>query len=155
MKKTSIKYGLRAGILMVVLSWASFYITKSSGVLITQIGSIVIIILALGLVPVAIRSLRQENEGYISFWMAFFTGAFTSLIPAIFMFISTIIFAMAERVAYAEWSLGDEAQGITGNARAVVMHPVEQGVIMFLMVLVLGTLLSMASAIVLHRPETQ
>jgi hypothetical protein len=155
MYKTAIKYGVRAGILMVVLSWANFYITRSSEIAVAQITSVAVVIIALGFVPAAINSIRKENDNLISFWMAFFTGGFTSLIPAFFMFVSTFIFMMVQRAAYAEWSLGNEAQGITGDAHVVVMRPIEQSVIMFLMVLMLGTLISIASAIFLHKTKHQ
>lgn len=154
MKSTVLKYGLRAGVLLVVLSWASFYLTRSAGVAVAQIASIVVVLVALGFVPMAIRSLRERNGGVITFWMAFFTGAFTSVIPALFMFISTIVFMFVQRTAYAEWSVGDTLSGVDGEASTVIMNPFEQGIIMFLMVMMLGTIMSLLSAIVLQRSRT-
>jgi len=151
MKRTALKYGLRAGVLLVALSWANFYITRSAGVAVAQIASIVVILLALGFVPVAIRRLRKHNGNMISFWMAFFTGALTSVIPAIFMFVSTILFMFVQRAAYAEWSESSASSDLGSIATPVIMNPFEQGVIMFLMVMMLGTITSLLSAIVLQR----
>ncbi len=150
MKSTALKYGLRAGVLLVVLSWASFYMTRSAGVAVAQIASIVMVLVALGFVPMAIRNLRARNGGVITFWMAFFTGAFTSVVPALFMFVSTVVFMLVQRTAYAEWSV-DDASGINGEAGAIIMNPFEQGIIMFLTVMMLGTIISLLSAIVLQR----
>jgi hypothetical protein len=151
MKKTVLKYGLRAGILLVALSWASFYLTRSSGVAVAQIASIVVILGALVFVPMAMRSLRQSNGNIISFWMAFFTGAFTSIVPALFMFVSTIVFMVVQRAEYAEWSESNISSEMSGDVGAVVMNPFEQGVIMFLIVMVLGTITSLISAMVIQR----
>lgn len=137
MNRTSLKYGLRAGILLVILSWASFYLTRSSGVATAQIASIVVILAALGFIPVAIHRTRRQKGNLITFWDAFFTGALTTVVPALFMFVSTIIFMMVERVEYTEWSVGNNSTGLEGDVHAVVMHPVEQGVIMFLAIMML------------------
>jgi uncharacterized protein DUF4199 len=155
MNRISLKYGLKAGILLVVLSWASFYITRSSGVTTAQIASIIVILVALGFVPISIHSVRKQRGNFISFWMAFFTGVLTTLVPALLMFISTIIFMIVQRAEYAEWSVNTASQGSTGDSNAVIMHPVEQGVIMFLTVMMLGTLTSLISAILLHRSRVQ
>jgi len=154
MNRTSLKYGLMAGILLTVLSWISFYLTRSSGVALTQIASIVVILLALGFVPAAIHNMRKQNNEFISFWKAFFTGALTSTVPAFFMFASTIVFMIVQRSQYAEWSVSGNSQGITNDTVAVIMNPFEQGIIMFLIVMMLGTLISLVSAMILHRTQT-
>jgi len=155
MNRTSIKYGLMAGILLVVLSWASFYITRHSGVVIAQIGSIVAILVALVFIPLAIHTARRKNRNIITFWEAFFTGSLTTVVPAVFMFASTIIFMKVQRAEYAEWSTNKIPFGIDGDVHAVIMHPVEQGVIMFLTIMMLGTITSLISAIFLHRTRAQ
>lgn len=154
MYRISRKYGIKAGILVVVLSWISFFVTKSLGVVVTQITSIFVILTVLGFIPAAIRSVRQMKGNFITFWQAFFTGAITTIFPAFFMFLSTIIFMALQRTEFAKWSLGSASE-LQEDMHAVVMHPVEQGVIMFLTVMMLGTMISLLSAVILHRSRVQ
>ncbi len=155
MKSTILRYGVRAGVLLVVLSWASFYITKSSGVTTAQIASMGVVLFALGFVPLAIRSVRQQNGQLITFWMAFFTGALTTTIPAFFMFVSTVVFMKVQRAAFVEWSVDNASTGIDVEIAAVIMNPFEQGVIMFLTVMIIGTFIALISAVLLHRSKAE
>lgn len=143
MKQLTIKFGIQAGLVMITLSWLNFFITKGMSVAVGQIGGMIAIVIGLILAMRAVSTLKQQTApAKTTFWQEFFTGAITSAIVAGLMFLSTVVFMFTMRSAYAEWAGGGDPDN------AVVMHPVEQGVIMFIMVITLGSLLSLLLAVV-------
>ena len=142
MKETIVKYGIRSAVAMVALSWLSFFITKGMSYWISQVASILVIVVSLFFIYRAMRAEEERVGGRVSFWQYFFTGALTGLVPAVVMVLSTIIFMFTAGGAYSSWAEGDAGQ------QAIIMNPVEQGVIMFLIVLFIGSIMSMLGAIV-------
>jgi hypothetical protein len=143
MKEVTIKYGIRAGLIMIALSWLNFFVTRGMSVSIGQIGGMVSIILSLIMAMRSVPALKKSVHPEVTtFWQEFFTGAISSAIAAGLIFVSTVVFMLTMRESYAEWAGGGEA------ANAVVMHPVEQGVIMFIMVLTIGSLMSLLLAVI-------
>ena len=130
MKQLTIKYGVRAGLIMIVLSWLNFFVTKGMDVAVGQISGMVVLLIGLILALRAVVALKKQTAPEpTTFWQDFFTGAISSAIAAGLMFVSTVIFMLTLRSDYAEWAGGGDP------ANAVVMHPVEQGIIMFIMVI--------------------
>ena len=137
MQRIVLKYGLRAGVLMAILSWLSYFVTKGMTYTLAQIASVLVI--AIALIPIfqAMRSWRSLGKR-ITFWQSFFTGALTTVVAGIIMALSTIIWAFTS----LSTSYTDES--------TVMMQPVEQGVIMFLLVLLIGSVMSLIGAIVVR-----
>ncbi len=142
MWQTIKKYGIRSAVVMVVLSWLSFFITRGMAYWISQVASMLIIVGSLLFIYSAMRVERERAGGQISFWQYFFTGALTGLVPAVIMILSTIIFMLTAGGAYSSWAEGEPGQ------QAVIMNPVEQGIIMFLIILFIGSIMSLLGAIV-------
>ena len=143
MKEHVIKYGIRAGLVMIVLSWLNFFITRGMSVSIGQIGGMIGILIALFIAMRAVSALRKSTAPEpTTFWQEFFTGALSAVVAAALIFVSTVVFMLTMRESYAEWAGGGDP------SQAVVMHPVEQGVIMFIMVVTLGSLLSLLLAVI-------
>ena len=122
---------------MVILSWISFFVTKSMSYTLAQIASVVVI--AVALIPIfqAMRGWSKMGRS-ITFWQSFFTGAITTVIAGIIMALSTII-----------WAFTNLSSSYTDES-TVMMQPVEQGVIMFLLVLLIGSVMSLIGAIVIR-----
>jgi hypothetical protein len=89
----------------------------------------------------AMRAERKRVGGQVSFWQYFFTGALTGLVPAVVMILSTILFMFTAGGVYSSWAEGDQGE-------AVIMNPVEQGIIMFLLILFISSIMSLLGAIV-------
>jgi len=141
MWQTIKKYGIRSAIAMVVLSWLSFFVTRGMEYWISQAASMLIIIGSLFFIYGAMRAERMRAGGQISFWQYFFTGALTGLVPAVVMILSTILFMLTAGGVYSSWAEGEQGE-------AVIMNPVEQGIIMFLLILFISSIMSLLGAIV-------
>lgn len=143
MKELVLKYGVRSGLVMIALSWLNFFVTRGMSVAIGQIGGMLGIIIALIVAMRAVPALRRKVAPTpTTFWQEFFTGAISGAIAALLIFVSTVIFMLTMRESYATWAGGGDP------SNAVVMHPVEQGVIMFIMVITLGSLISLILAVI-------
>ena len=139
-----LKTGLKAALTLIILSWLSFYATKSLSPVVAQIGSIVAIMLSSVWMIDAIRFSRDvTGKGKISFWGAFFSAMQVGLLQAAGMFFSTLVFLLVSTGQFRKWSSLDLELGM----EPVVMRPVEQGVIMFLIVLVVSSIMALIFSI--------
>ena len=138
MKDIVLKYGIRSGLLMAVLSWLSYFLTQGMSYMIAQIASVAVIVIALLPLMGAMKASRSQSGGVITFWQAFFTGAISAVVAGGVMALSTLIWAFTMSASYAD-------------DQSVMLQPAEQAVIMFLMVLFFGSIVSLLMAIVVRK----
>ena len=119
---------------MAVLSWVNYFATKGLDYTVVQIISVVIILVSLIPALRAMSAAKKANGGKITFWHAFFTGGAVVIAAGLIMAISTIL-----------WGFTGLSSSYTDDT-TVMMPPVEQGVIMFLLVLFFGSIFSLISA---------
>jgi len=144
----AIRTGLKAALTLIIISWISFFATKSLSPVVAQVSSIVMIILSSLWMITAIRYARDvKGNGRISFWGAFFTAMYVGVLQAIAMVLSTLLFLAVSTGQYKEWSSHNLDEGM----QAVVMRPFEQGVIMFLIVMVVSSIMALILSIAMHR----
>ena len=155
MKQTVLRFGLIAGVLIVVLGWTNFFVTNNIGYTAAEIGGYISIILALSAVYFGIRHQRDTvNEGRISFRHAVHTGLLISLIPSFFILVSTIIFMSTLGDQWVEWAMenaSDAQRAQYEEAPPWMYNPLFQGVVMFGTVFVIGLIATLVSAFVLKR----
>ncbi|MDX1477170.1 MAG: DUF4199 domain-containing protein [Saprospiraceae bacterium] len=155
MQQTITKYGVLAGLVMVALGWANFFVTRPMGYGAAEVGGYLSIIVALTFVYFGIRHYRDMvMEGVISFRKAVRTGLLISLIPAFFMLISTIIFMVTFGDQWMDWameSMSDEQRAQYAAAPPWMLNPLFQGVVMFGTVYLIGIIMTLISALLLKR----
>lgn len=167
MKNPIIRFGLIGGIVLVILGQLQWYIGYDKmSYNMAQVVGYLSIVLALTSIYFAVHKYREEiGGGFISFGKAFKIGALTTLIPSLFMFISTVFFYLTKGDEFKEWAMAEMAKTMSAEEfqamtqqieanRAIYENPYFQGVFMFLTVLVIGLIISLVVAFLLKNEKT-
>jgi len=164
MKNPILRFGLIGGIVLFILAQLQWqFVGTSMSYNQAQIVGYLSIIFALTSIYFAVRKYREEvGAGYISFGKAFQIGSLTALIPAAFMFVSTVIFYLSYGEEFKAWALAEMQKTTPPEKLAMMMeqyetnqalydNPYFQGLIMFLTVMVIGLIVSAITAFILQK----
>jgi amino acid transporter len=112
-------------------------------------------VLALSTIYFGMRYFRErEMEGRLSFGQGVRLGLGITLIPAFVFFLYIVVFFYWQGdsfLAYAAEEMDPEQAVLMEQNRALFVNPFFQGAVMFLTVLLLGTVISLISALILQR----
>ena len=168
MKNPILRFGLIGGVVLFLLAQLQWqFVGTSVSYNQAQIVGYLSIVLALTSIYFAVRKYREEvGGGYISFGKAFQIGTLTALLPAAFMFVSTVIFYLSYGNEFKEWALAEMQKTTPPEKLAAMMeqyeanqalyeNPYFQGFIMFLTVMIIGLIVSLITAFILQKKKVE
>ncbi len=163
MKNFIIKYGIAGGIVSSVLGTLNWLlIAQSIGVAGSQMIGYISIAISLLCIPLGLRYFRDQlNQGFLSFLQSFKIGTSITIIAAIVMAIHSVLFFTFQKEEFLEW----QRKGLTQleltafNEQLAQMPdfaytPWFQGIVMFIMVLLIGVVVNLISALVLVKKRS-
>lgn len=160
MDKFIFKYGVIGGLVSSILGTLNWlFIAQSVGVSASQAVGYLSITFSLLCIPLGIRYFRDKlNNGQVSFSQAIKIGVGITNIAAIVMAIHSVLFFAFQQEEFLEWQKDglSDAELIAFNEQLTQMpdfaySPWFQGLVMFLMVFLIGAVISMISSLLLKR----
>ncbi len=160
MKRYIWKYGIAGGLISSILGTLNWIlIARPLGVEGSQAVGYLTITLALLCIPLGIRYFREKlNKGVVSFGQALKIGLGITFVVGLVMAIHSILFFSFQKEEFIEWQKSNltQAELIDFNAQLdqmpdFVYTPWFQGMVMFLMVFLIGTVINVISAMLLKR----
>ena len=159
MKNTILKYGVYAGLIilvMMLLSW--FFFMPNLDYHSTERLGYVSMFLALSMIFFGLRAYRSEQGGLLSFRKGVQVGTLINLIPSTFMFVYTFFLFQLKGQEFMEWSMSamspEEAAAMEAQLAQMpewVQSPFFQGFVMFMTVFILGLIITLISAGILRK----
>ena len=160
MKKLIWSYGIYAGIILIVLglfNW--FVIAPTMGYNPSQIFGYLSMVIALLSIPLGIKYFKEKiNEGEITFVRAFEIGLGITSIPSVIMFLYSSLFFVFAGDDFLEWYQStlspEEWEQVQAQMAAMpeyLMSPWFQGLVMLITVFIVGTIITLISALILKR----
>lgn len=160
MKRYILRYGFVGGLLASILGTLNWLlIAKPLGVAASQAVGYATITLSLLCIPLGIRYFREKiNNGAVSFGQAFKIGLGITCVAGLVMAVQSILFFAFQKEEFIEWQRNDltQAELMAFDERMaqmpdMAMTPWFQGLVMFIMVLLIGTAVNLISALILKR----
>lgn len=160
MKNYVLKYGLIAGIINITLGLSNWFtIAQAFGPSISQTVGYLSMVLSLMCIPLGIKYFRDKiNNGNVSFAKGFRVGLGITLIASVITFFYSALFFVFAGDSFDEWSKkGLSASELEAyELRLVqtpdfVFTPWFQGLILFLSVFMIGSIINLISSLVLRR----
>ncbi|WP_422105195.1 DUF4199 domain-containing protein [Winogradskyella sp.] len=160
MKKFVIRYGILGASISIalgLLNW--FFIAPAYGPKTSESIGYLTIIISLLTIPLGIKYYRDKlNNGLVSFKDGFKIGTGITLIASIIMGLYGMLFFAIEGDDFEAWQQKwfspeelAQAQLQMATMPEYMQTPLFQGVVMFIMVFLIGTIINLISAIVLKR----
>lgn len=155
-----LKYGIIGGIissLLGTLNWV--FVAEPLGVQGSQTVGYISITLSLLCIPLGVRHYRDQlNYGQVSFKQALKIGLGITMMAAIVMAIHSVLFFAFQKDAFLEWQRNDldsEELSVFNEQLAQMpdyaFTPWFQGIVMFVMVLLIGAIINLITAAVLKK----
>ncbi len=159
MKNYVVRYGLYAGMTLIVLGLFNWFVIAPNGYQVSQAFGYLSMVIALFTVPMAIKYFRDKlNDGFVSFGKGMKIGMGVTSITSLVMGIYSALFFYLQGDQFMEWSKQQlsaeewaEAEAYMETMGSIAMSPLFQGFIMFLTVFFIGAIITLISALVLKR----
>ncbi len=160
MKNFVVRYGIIGGCLSIglgVFNW--FFIAKAFGNPASQVVGYLSIVVALLCVPLGIKYFRDKlNDGMVSFAQGFKIGIGITAINAIMTFFYGMLFFVFVRDDFRQWQESEMTAGELARFQAqmaqlpeFVSGPWFQGLILFLTICLIGSIINLISSLLLKR----
>ena len=160
MKNYIIRYGLLAGLVLMVLSWLNWFtIARFLGYNASEFFGYFSMFVGLMAIPLGIKYFKEQiNDGKVSFGSAFQVGMGITAIASIIMFLHSAFFFFVQGDAFLTWyeaSMSPEEWEVAQAQMATMgdsfMSPWFQGLVMLLTVLLMGLIISLLASLVMKK----
>ncbi len=160
MRKTVFGYGMAGGVISIMLAMINWHlIARNLGYDASQVAGYVSIFIALLCIPLGLRYFRDtSNIGQLSFVQGLKIGIGITSITALIMGLYSVGFFQFSGEVFQEWRkkyfTADElaeAQQQLDQMPEFVMDPWFQGLLMFVIVILMGSIITLISALILKR----
>ena len=157
-KSVVLRYGLWGAGISVGLALVNWLVIARVGYTISEVFGYLSFLLALMVVPLAIRYHHRAHQDQISLRRGFLLGLGISFVIAAFTGLYSALFFVFQKEEFMSWyraSMSEEewisSQAEMAEMGAYVMTPWFQGLLMFFTVLLMGVVVSFLSAFLLRR----
>ncbi len=160
MKNFVLRYGIVAGCLSVTLALINwFFVARTLGKNASEVVGYLSVVVALLCVPLGIKYFRDKlNKGVVTFGQGFNIGIGITLINATIMFFYSVLFFVIEGENMQAWREREmspvELEEVMAQLSAMpefMTGPWGQGLVIFLMILLVGLIIDLISSLLLKR----
>lgn len=159
MKNHILRYGIIGGCISVALGILNWFTVARYGPTVSQTFGWIAIVISLMCVPLGIIHFRDKiNDGSVSFFGAFKTGFGISLVFSVVTGIYSVVFFLLASDDFDDWrrrGLNEaELQALElqlEQTPAYLLTPLGQGLIFFVMMLLIATVINLVSSLILRK----
>ena len=155
MKNYILRYGIIGGSLSIVLGLLNwFFIAQTFGYNASQFAGYSSIIIALLCIPLGITYFRDKlNNGAVSFVEGFKIGLGITFVTSVIVSLYNMLFFVFAGDDFSKWYSKEQAELQMAQLPDCILSPWFQGIVGLVMVLMIGSIISLVSSLVLKNSK--